>query len=261
MTQSAGAHEPYRVVGLVPAAGHGTRLGPLPFSKELLPVAFDSAVSPTATSPRLVCEDVLGQLRRAGVEVVYLVLAHGKWDLPAYLGDGSRFGLSIAYLVVDSPHPAATVNHARAAVGDAVVAFGFPDIVAEPGDALAQVLAQRQRAGADVVLGLFPADRPDKCDLVEADASGAVRGVRVKPGTGKGLAWAMAAWSVRFTRFLEAHLAQRAADGDATEVHVGHVFAAALDAGLDISSVTFPDGWYLDVGTAEDWRRALERRA
>lgn len=32
-----------QLVGLIPAAGRGTRLAPLPFSKELVPVGFQHA--------------------------------------------------------------------------------------------------------------------------------------------------------------------------------------------------------------------------
>jgi NDP-sugar pyrophosphorylase family protein len=37
---------------------------------------------------------------------------------------------------------------------------------------------------------------------------------------------------------------------------MSQVFAAALAAGLEIDSVTFPEGSFLDVGTPEDLERA-----
>jgi hypothetical protein len=39
------------------------------------------------------------------------------------------------------------------------------------------------------------------------------------------------------------------ADAPSQELNMGHVVAAAVDAGLVVQSVAFPDGRFLDIGT------------
>jgi glucose-1-phosphate thymidylyltransferase len=71
-------------------------------------------------------------------------------------------------------------------------------------------------------------------------------------------------WGPRFTEHLHAHLAEverRRADPDPErrpkrEVFVGDVIIAAIEAGMHVDSVAFPDGWALDVGTPASFARA-----
>ena len=55
-----------RIIGLVPAAGEGRRLSPLPFSKELLPVGFFEETTEYGARPKPVCMYLLERIRRAG---------------------------------------------------------------------------------------------------------------------------------------------------------------------------------------------------
>ncbi len=78
--------------------------------------------------------------------------------------------------------------------------------LAPPVEAVGEVLAARDRTGADVVLGLFPSERPDKTDMVEV-AQGRVAGCRIKPGPCElAYTWILATWGDDFTRFLGAYL-------------------------------------------------------
>ena len=242
-------------VGLVPAAGQALRLAPLPCSKELLPVGFLDG--PDGPRPKPVCCYLLEQLREACIERAFLVLAKGKWDIPAYLGDGGALGLRLGYLVAEaSPDTATTVDRARPFVEHTLVAFGFPDIVAQPRDLFARLLKRQQETGAAVVLALLPADQPRKMDMVAVDERGRVERIVVKPErTDLRLAWISAVWTPAFTAFLGRFQQQRG--DDAREVHIGEVVAAAIDAGLHVDSVTFDEGTYIDVGTPDDLARAV----
>src|SRR5262245_10421875 len=89
------------IIGLIPAAGQATRIAPLPCSKEIYPVGLRSEAG--GVRPKVVCQDLLEKMARAGIHKVYVVLRTGKWDIPAYLGDGSAFHVNLAYLMMRLP--------------------------------------------------------------------------------------------------------------------------------------------------------------
>jgi glucose-1-phosphate thymidylyltransferase len=251
---------PLPTIGVVPAAGRATRLGKLPCSKELLPIP-SRAGGAAALKP--VGQYLLERMRDAGVGQVYVVLREGKWDIPGYFGDGSALGLDLAYLMMRRPDgPAFTVGQLYPFARGARVVMGFPDILFEPADAFARLLERQAASAADVVLGLFPTERPDKMDMVEVDERGRVRAIRIKePAAGPGYTWIIAAWAPSFTEFLHGHLQQLEQDHPLDrvpgEMHLGRVLQAALAQGLTIESVAFPEGRCLDIGTPDDLARAL----
>jgi glucose-1-phosphate thymidylyltransferase len=244
------------MVGLVPAAGRAERLGPLPCSKEILPVSVRAAGEPRLESA---AARLLRQFAAAGVRRGFVVLDDDKWDVARYLGDGTALGVDLAYLTIRrSPSTPATVDRAFEHVREATVVFGFPDILLRPEDTFDRLLDRLGQTGADAVLGLFPADQPQRVDMVDVDQSGRVRRILVKPDrTELELAWLTAVWTPAFTAYLHALLARPAADGR-RELYVGDVVRAGIDEGLHVDSVAFEDGAYLDVGTPDDLLRALK---
>ncbi len=258
---SAGQPE---VIGLVPMAGRATRLAPLPFSKELYPIGYEAAVADGEPRPKAVCQYVLAQMRMAGVQKAFLVLRSGKWDIPAYLGNGAALGLDLAYLLMRLPHGVPyTIDEAFAFVQHARIAFGFADIVYQPDDLFVRLLARQAERKADVVLAIFPAVDPSKVSVVELDARQRVVRIIEKPRrTDLRQIWAGAVWGPRFTRFLHDHLAAVEADklieaaskgstlrGD---VPLSIVLQAAIDQGLLVEGEIIPNGRYFDIGTPID---------
>ena len=77
------------IVGLIPAAGIGTRL--YPFSravpKEMYPI-FGKAV----------IEHTIENLKVGGVDKIYMIVGFQKGALMDYVGDGSFFGVNVVYL-------------------------------------------------------------------------------------------------------------------------------------------------------------------
>ncbi len=245
------------VIGLLPAAGYGTRLSPLPFSKELYPIGFqpDSAGE---LKPKPVGQYLLENMRRAGIRKAFWILRPGKWDIPAHFGDGSRLAMHLAYLTVHGSQGVPyTLNQAFPFVEEAVVALGFPDILFQPEDAYAQVLARLEAGNADVVLGLFPTAQPWKVGMVEVDAAAQVRQIIEKPLQSElKYMWAIAAWRPSFSRFLNDYVQHQTSD---KELPIGNVIQASLTAGLRVEAETFSEGSYLDVGTPADLAEAIRR--
>src|SRR5215510_16410745 len=90
------------VIGLIPAGGHARRIEPLPCSKELFPIGFLHRHDEKHGHPKVVCHYLLEKMRAAGITKAYIVLRQGKWDIPAYFGDGSMLGMNLAYLMMGS---------------------------------------------------------------------------------------------------------------------------------------------------------------
>lgn len=257
------------MVGLIPAAGAASRLGALPCSKEIFPIG--EAPGPQGhVRPKVVSEYLIEAMVEAGIRMAYLVLRDGKWDIPAYLGHGARLGLDLAYLIAAVPYGTPyTLDQAYAFLAGRRVALGFPDIVFRPQDAFARLLDRQDLTGAEVVLGLFPAERPSKMDMVAVDGRGRVTDIQIKPPTTElRSTWVIAVWGPAFTDYMHRYLAanlERVRTGGfprglaAREPFVGDVVRAALEDGLEVQTVSFAGGECIDIGTPEDLALATRR--
>lgn len=243
------------VIGIVPMAGLATRLGQLPCSKEIHPIASDGWMHDGGEPPRVVCEYLLGKMRTAGISRVYIVLRDGKWDIPSYLGDGSALGLNLAYLMMELPHGSPySINQVYPFVDGSIVALGFPDMMLGQGNIFKEVLEHRKSVNADVVLGLFPTDRPDKVDMVEVDEESRITNIIIKPGeTGLRYTWGIAVWSPLFSRYMHNYLqSHRKVAKLKPELFVGDVIQAAIEEGMRVDGIHVSDKPYLDIGTKDD---------
>ncbi len=251
--------EPREIIGLVPAAGQANRLGRLPCSKEIYPVGFGEAESGQPGLPKVVGQYLLEKMRAAGAKKAYVILRSGKWDIPAYFGDGSHLDMQLAYLMMGLPYGVPyTLDQAYPFTDGATIVFGFPDLLFEPEDAFVHLLRKQAASEADIVLGLFPSDRPHKMDMVEQDASGRVTSIAIKPGpTELALTWLIAAWAPAFSRFMHEYVGDRVApvgDGRAVgrELHMSEVVQAAIEEKMRVEAVTFTGSRCVDIGTSED---------
>jgi len=76
-------------VGLVPAAGEGTRM--YPFSR-----AVPKEMYPILGKP--VIEHCIENLKEGGINRIFLIVGHQKGALMDYVGDGSFYGVKVAYI-------------------------------------------------------------------------------------------------------------------------------------------------------------------
>ncbi len=217
------------IIGLVPAAGYGTRLQPLERSKEMCiaggrPV-MDYLIERMRMAP---CDDLRVVTRPEKTDVVVNARRHGAEVVearPATLGESVLAGSSGL-----SP--------------DDVVLLGFPDSIWEPLDGY-RALLQLLEAGFEVGLGLFRAKDLSRYEPVALADGGRVRGIEFKPKRPSSeWLWGCAAVRVRALSGLEGF----------TEpgIYFDSLCASGVVGGTRLSER------YLDIGTHEGLREAQE---
>jgi glucose-1-phosphate thymidylyltransferase len=258
------------IIGLLPAGGKAARVSPLPCSKEIYPVGFRLMGKNSISRPKVVCHYLLENMRSAGVTKAFIILRRGKWDIPTYLRNGSILDMHLGYLLMEFPFGVPyTLDEAYPFVQDAIVVFGFPDIIFNPDDAFVQLLSRQSRSKADVVLGLFPAQQPQNVDMVDLAPDGRVRGIQIKPArTHLRHAWIIAVWTPVFTRFMHEYVSAglKANNNDGidhsiakqSELFVGDVIQTAIHHDIQVDTVLFTNGKYLDVGIPKDMVKAVQ---
>jgi glucose-1-phosphate thymidylyltransferase len=247
------------LLGLIPAAGRAERLGPLPCSKELLPIGFRE--TPKGPVPKVVGHYLLERFRAGGVRRIFMVLHESKGDVPRYFGSGEMADVALAYLSIPGSRSVPeTLDRAYPFVQGSLVALGFPDVIFEPVDAYARLVERQAETQADLVLGLFPAERFQTTDMVELGPDGRVLRVEVRPAsTSLRFNWLIAVWGPAFTEYL--HDAVRSAPAGEGELQIGAVVQGAVAAGLHVEGVEFPSGFYRDVGVPAELAAALREHA
>jgi dTDP-glucose pyrophosphorylase len=163
-----------RVWGIIPAAGQGTRIQPLAFSKELLPVG--SRVDENGVErPRAVSEHLVERMVLGGADRILFVISPVKSDIMRYYG-GHYGTANIAYAVQERAAGLcdAIFRAVPFVAPEECVLVGLPDTVWFPADALRRLPDDR------LSFLLFPVDQPELFDAVDTDGDGRVREVQVK---------------------------------------------------------------------------------
>jgi dTDP-glucose pyrophosphorylase len=232
--------------GIVPAAGSGTRIQPLAFSKELLPVG--SRLDGATERPRAVSEYLIERMLKAGADKICFVISPWKSDILQYYG-GMIGRAAIAYVV--QPEPAGLCDAIFRALPliqrDDLVLIGLPDTIWLPEDALTRLPDDR------LAFLTFPVDRPELFDAVLSDDEGRVREIQVKR-RGAASRWVWGAFKMPGAVLLD--LYSLWCERDRHDEYVGTLVNAYLAAGGDALAV--PSGTaYVDVGTLGGYREAM----
>jgi dTDP-glucose pyrophosphorylase len=235
-----------KLIGLIPAAGKGVRLG-LPYPKELYPVIRNNRYKPVA-------QFVLDNLVEAGVGHIAFVINETKHQLIGYFGSGQRFGCDISYVVQDqrggengstSPGLAHALDSAYHLVRGKTVCFGMADTIMQPTDVFGRTVAAMQPRD-EVALAMFATERPEKFGMVDADGNGCVAQIVDKPSvTDLQEMWGCIVWRPRFTEHLHRCVSEGTGDFAA-------IMNSAIADGMRFRGVQMQGGVYIDLGTYEE---------
>lgn len=253
-----------RLVGLLPAAGRGSRLGTTPCSKEIMPLGFSSYFphgedikdGKQAWRPVTTIEVHLQAFRMAGVKRTAIIIGNSKFDIMRYLGDGHRYNVPITYFyqeklqgmpfALDIPHPW---------IQNDTILFSMPDTLITPVNTMTLLIENHYQNQADVTLGLFPTKTPEKFGMVDLQDKQIVGFVDKPRQTNLRYMWGIAAWSPTFTDFMHSYLSGIVTSEK--ECVLSDIFEAALREGLTIQPMFYEDGRYHDIGTPSSFQAAV----
>lgn len=227
---------------VVLCAGVGERLRPLTdeVPKPLIPVRGKPLLAWT-----------LERLSACGVTEVLINLHHLPHKITGFLGNGSAFGLSVAYFFEEELlGTAGALDRMRGHLrGPFFVVYGDVFLDEFPLRDLQEILRERGGLGVIVVQNT---DRPQDCDIVEMSKDGRVVALHPAPGDFRFGSWGNAAVYFLSPKIL--NYLPRGAKWD----FVRDLFPRTLSAGETLwaypSPVPLPD-----IGTPERLARLRER--
>lgn len=233
--------------GIVPAAGLGTRIQPLAFSKELLPVGVRR--DGRAERPRAVGEYLLDRMVLGGATRICFVVSLAKTDIIHYFG-GHIGQASICYAIQSDPKGLCdalfTAMPFLSPADDVLV--GLPDTVWFPETGFAAL-----PTGAFSFL-LFPVDRPELFDAVVCDEDGVVEQVQVKsrrPSTH----WVWGAFRLPGEDLI--NLCELWHQRGEQDQYLGTLVNAYIARGATVRAAK-SGHTYVDVGTLDGYRQAVD---
>jgi len=232
--------------GVIPAAGLGTRIQPLAFSKELLPVG--TRLDGTIERPRAVSEYLLDRMLSAGVDRVCFVISSAKTDIINYFG--AKIGdAPICYVVQQNPHGLcdALFSALPFIAAEDEVCIGLPDTIWFPENGF-ETLQDGQFSFL-----LFPVERPELFDSVMTDPEGRVERIQVKEPN------AASHWIRGAFKLTGAHLAalhRLWMERRCSDEYLGTLVNAYIASGAEVNAVKQGEV-YVDVGTLHGYREAV----
>ena len=233
--------------GIIPAAGSGTRIQPLAFSKELLPVGSRLDAG-GIERPRAVSEYLVERMALAGARKICFVISPWKSDILQYYG-GDVGEVSIAY----------ACQAGAGGLCDAIfracplipehepVIVGLPDTIWFPANALCGLPDDR------LTFLLFPVADPSLFDAVDCDESGRVRAIQVKsPDAASSWIWG----AFKMPGAVLHALCRLWRERERQDEYIGTLVNAYLAQGGEAWGVRAGRS-YVDVGTLNGYREAL----
>ena len=233
--------------GIIPAAGRATRMQPLGFSKELLPLG--SQMAGGAERPLAVSEYILQRMLTGGADKLCFIISSGKSDILEYFG-GHYGNAEVVYAVQAQPNGLcdAIFRAAPFIARDEDVLIGLPDTIWFP------ETAYLDTPQSELGFILFPSAHPEFFDAVVLDDEQSVREIQVKcakPDSD----WVWGAIKLSAKVFGELHKLWLRRDRE--DEYLGtlvnaYVAQGGRARGFRIGTV------YADVGTPRGYRDAIE---
>lgn len=233
--------------GIIPAAGVGSRIQPLAFSKELLPVG--SRLDGNIERPKAVSEYMIERMIIGGANNICFVISPGKSDILEYYGGGINY-----------THFCYTVQQSANGLCDAIfcampfihsneqVLVGLPDTVWYPEDALLRLHDDK------FSFLLFPVDNPEFFDSVMLNENNKIQKILVKQQNTESN-WIWGAFKLPARILFE--LYELWCDRNKSDEYIGTLVNAYIKQGGSVEGVKAGTS-YVDVGTINGYREAMK---
>jgi dTDP-glucose pyrophosphorylase len=234
------------MIGVIPAAGAGTRIQPLAFSKEMLPVG--SRIDGDGIErPKAVSEFLVERMLHAGAERICFVISPEKTDIIQYYAHHAESG-RFCYVVQERPRGLCDAIFRAAPIlhPDEEVLIGLPDTVWFPTDGLGRLPA------GELSFLLFPVDHPERFDAVVV-ANGVVTEIQVKAAAPR-THWVWGAFRMPATVFCALHMLWQ--EASRRDEYVGTLVNEHLRRGGRARGIPAGEAYY-DIGTLDGYRSAV----
>ena len=252
------------IIGQIPAAGKGTRLHPLPFSKELYPIGYQNVEidGEEKLRPKVVSQYLLNHMVSAGAEKIIVTLGPGKYDIMDYYGAGERFNVDIMYNFQSqaSGMPFALDLSFKWLKEEDIVIFGMSDTIIEPQNSFKALKKDHEKLQADLVLGLFRTENPSKFGMVNMDSKTqrVIETIDKPKKSDLAYMWGCCIWNYAFAEHMHKELIDLGVSKGGKEVVFGDIINSAIKKGLKVFGSPVDNGRYIDIGTIEDLDTALK---
>ncbi len=160
------------MLGIIPAAGRGTRIQPLGFSKELLPVG--SRRDAMGERPCAVSEYLVDRMIAGGADKICFVIGRGKSDILEYYGNSFAAASTVYVVQPDASGLCDAIFRAAPLVrDDEPVLIGLPDTIWFPLEGFSKLPDDK------LSFLLFPVDHPQFFDAVVVGENDRVLDIQV----------------------------------------------------------------------------------
>lgn len=232
--------------GVIPADGLGTRIQPLAFSKELLPVG--TRRDGEMERPRAVCEYLVDRMLLADATRICFVISPAKTDIMNYFG-GQISDAAICYAI--QPNPSGLCDAIFTALPfispEDDVLVGLPDTVWFPENGFAELPPQ------SFSFLLFPVSHPELFDAVVTDGHDRVLEVQVKTPLAS-TNWVWGAFRLRGQDLANLH--ELWLERGRKDQYIGGLVNEYIRRGATVGAVRRGER-YVDVGTLHGYREAV----
>lgn len=234
------------MIGLIPAAGAGTRLAELTKDrpKEMLPVGGKPII-----------EHVLDQFKEAGIKKVFIILGYKKEAIMNHLGNGRKSGFEIAYLFQEKPEGLGRAVYEGRGFINEQFAVVLGDNLLFPKTLLRDVVAEHREKGAHITLVGHDVEDPRRFGVIESDKNGKVLGLEEKPEKPK-TKTAIVGMYVFAPDIFDA--IERTKPGAKGEYQITDAMKILLKEGKLVNVVKHTGDW-VDIGTKESYSAAVEK--
>jgi len=226
--------------GLVLSGGYGTRLRPLTHTgpKQLIPIANKPNI--------LYC---IEDLRDAGITDIAVILGNVMPEkVQEFLGDGSKFGVKITYIVQGEPKGIAqAVSLSEEFMGKEPFVMYLGDNLLKNG--IKMIPKKMQEEKADCVISLMPVSDPQRYGLAELTPDGkkVIRAVE-KPKEPKSNLAVIGVYAFNETFF---KVYPRLKPSWRNEYEITDAITLLIESGYKVIP-HMVEGWWKDTGKPED---------